>query len=166
MKPLLPKAGLLAAAALAICAAAYADTLKDGAISVNAGRWNWKQETQVLGIPIKEDNIECLIPEKATITLSKLARDLEEGCTVDNVVPSGTGYTFKLICKGKTKGTADASLAHTDSTMTIRAKGSAKVMGIPAGFSMQADATYLGECTAAETAHQRAKYEAELANGG
>jgi hypothetical protein len=158
MKPV-----LLVAAVLAVCAAAYADTPKDGAISVNPGRWNWKQETEVLGIPIREDNIECLIPEKATITLSKLARDLEEGCTVDNVVPIGAGYDFKLICKGKTKGSAKASLTHTNTTMSIRAKGSAKVLGIPAGFSMQADATYMGACTADELAHQREKYEAELA---
>lgn len=133
-------------AAIAACAAS-ADTLKDGAIEVKPGRYNWKQETSIVGIPINEENLECLIPQKSRITLSKLAYDLDEGCTVDNVVPTSTGYSFKLICTGKTKGKADATLVHTDTSMTIRAKGSAKFLGLPAGFSMKADATRIGDCS-------------------
>lgn len=133
-------------AAVAACAAS-ADTLKDGAIEVMPGKYNWKQETSIVGIPINEENLECLIPQKARITLSKLAYDLDEGCTVDNVVPTSTGYNFKLICNGKTKGKANATLVHTDTSMTIRAKGSAQVLGLPAGFSMKADATRVGECS-------------------
>src|SRR5690606_18727342 len=96
----------IAATALLVVCAAGADTLKDGAIQVKPGKWKWKQDTSVMAIPLKEENLECLIPEKARITLSKLARDLQEGCTVDNVVPINAGYSFKLICKGKTTGNA------------------------------------------------------------
>lgn len=158
MRPL-----LFCAAALALCAAAGADSRKDGAISVQPGMWNWKQETNVVGMPIKEENLECLIPEKATITLSKLAYDLDEGCTVDNVSPTPDGYAFKLICKGDIPGKADATLSHSQNSMTIRAKGSARVLGIPAGFSMKADATYMGECPADEVARQKEKWLKEQA---
>lgn len=146
-----------AVAAMAACAAS-ADTLKDGAIQVKPGKWNWKQETSVLGIPIKEENLECLIPQKARITLSKLAYDLDEGCTVDNVSPTSDGYKFKLICEGKTTGKADATLSHTDLSMTIRAKGSANLGPLPAGFSMKADATYIGECSADEIAKETQRW--------
>jgi hypothetical protein len=144
-------------AAIAACAAS-ADTLKDGAIQVKPGKWNWKQETSVLGIPIKEENLECLIPQKARITLSKLAYDLDEGCTVDNVSPTTDGYRFKLICDGKTTGKADATLSHTDQSMTIRAKGSANLGPIPAGFSMKADATYVGDCSPEEVAKETQRW--------
>ena len=153
--------------AMAACAAS-ADQAKDGSVQVTPGRYSWKQETNIVGIGLKEDNIECLIPEKATITLSKLATDLEKGCSVDNVVPTADGYTFKLICTGKTKGKADATLAHTAKSMTIRAKGSAKFLGMDAGFSMKADANYLGECSAEEAAKslESWKRENQQANGG
>jgi hypothetical protein len=153
--------------AMAACAAS-ADQAKDGSIQVTPGRYSWKQETSIVGIPLKEDNIECLIPEKATITLSKLASDLEKGCVVDNVNPTADGYSFKLICNGKTKGKADATLSHTAKSMAIRAKGSAQFLGMPAGFSMKADANYLGECTAEETAKETERWKAEhqQANGG
>jgi hypothetical protein len=144
-------------AAIAACAAS-ADTLKDGAIQVKPGKWNWKQETSVLGIPIKEENLECLIPQKARITLSKLAYDLDEGCTVDDVSPTSDGYKFKLICEGKTTGKADATLSHTDLSMTIRAKGSANLGPLPAGFSMKADATYVGECSPDEIAKETKRW--------
>jgi hypothetical protein len=147
-------------AALVACTAA-ADTMKDASIQVKPGRYSWKQETSIVGIPINEDNTECLIPQKATITLSKLAYDLDEGCTVDNVMPATGGYNFKLICKGKTKGKADATLVHTNTSMTIRAKGSAEFLGMPAGFSMKADAKYLGECTAEEFAKETKRWEEE-----
>lgn len=145
-------------AAIAACAAS-ADTLKDGAIEVKPGKYNWKQETSVVGIPINEENLECLIPQKARITLSKLAYDLDEGCTVDNVVPTSTGYNFKLICTGKTKGKADATLVHTDTSMTIRAKGSAQFLGLPAGFSMKADATRVGECSPEEIEKETKRWQ-------
>lgn len=154
MKKFLVMAGV---AAFAICAAA-ADTVKDGSVSVKPGRWLWKQETNILAIPLKEENLECLIPEEARITLSKLARDLEEGCTVDNVRAIKGGYLFKLICAGKTTGTADATLIHTDKSMTIHAKGTANVGPIPAGFSMKASATYLGDCSPEEAAKAKANW--------
>jgi hypothetical protein len=168
MRPLLFSA--VAAAFVAACSFApsndaQADSRKDGSIQVTPGMWNWKQETNVLGIPIKEDNLECLIPEKAVITLSKLAYDLDEGCTVDNVAEAPAGFTFKLICKGKTKGKADATLTHTDKLMQIRAKGSAEMLGIPAGFSMKADATYVGDCPPEEFARQKEKWAKEEAEG-
>jgi Protein of unknown function (DUF3617) len=144
-------------AAIAACAAS-ADTLKDGSVQVKPGRYNWKQETSVVGVPINEENLECLIPQKSRVTLSKLANDLDEGCTVDNVVPTSTGYTFKLICSGKTKGKADATLTHTETSMSIRAKGSAQFLGLPAGFSMKADATYVGECSAEEIAKETKRW--------
>jgi hypothetical protein len=148
---------IAAVAVMAACAAG-ADTTKDGSIQVMPGKWNWKQETSILGVPLNEENLECLIPEKATITLSKLAYDLDEGCTVDNVSPTADGFAFKLICQGKTKGKADATLAHTNQSMTIRAKGSAQFLGIPAGFSMKADATYVGACTPDEIAKETQRY--------
>ena len=144
-------------AALAVCGAA-ADTLKDGIVQVTPGKYQWKQETSVMAIPIKEENLECLIPEEAKITLSKLARDLEEGCTVDNVRAIKGGFLFKLICKGKTTGTADATLIHTDKSMTIHAKGTANLGPIPAGFSMKAQATYVGDCTQEEAAKAKERW--------
>jgi hypothetical protein len=149
---------VFAAAAAMIACTAAADTLKDASIQVKPGRYSWKQETSIVGIPINEDNIECLIPQKATIALSKLAYDLDEGCTVDNVAPAAGGYSFKLICTGKTKGKADATLVHTNTSMTIRAKGSAQFMGLPAGFSMKADASYLGDCTPDEFAKETQRW--------
>jgi len=154
MKKLLVMAGI---ATFAICAAG-ADTVKDGSVAVKPGRWLWKQETNILAIPIKEENIECLIPEEARITLSKLARDLEEGCTVDNVRQINSGYLFKLKCSGKTKGEADATITHTATMMKINAKGSATIGFIPAGFSMKADATYQGDCSATEIAKAKERY--------
>ena len=77
MKKFLVMAGV---AAFAICAAA-ADTVKDGSVSVKPGRWLWKQETNILAIPLKEENLECLIPEEARITLSKLARSRAAICS-------------------------------------------------------------------------------------
>ena len=68
-----------------------------------------------------------------------------------------------MICTGKTKGKADASLVHTQTSMTIRAKGSAEVLGLPAGFSMKADAKYLGECTAEEFAKETKRWNEENA---
>jgi hypothetical protein len=144
-------------AVLAVCAAT-ADTLKDGMVQVKPGKYQWNQETNIMAIPIKEDNQECLIPEESKITLSKLARDLEEGCTVDNVRAIKGGYLFKLICAGKTTGTADATLIHTDKSMTIHAKGTANVGPIPAGFSMKANATYIGECSPEEAAKAKANW--------
>jgi hypothetical protein len=91
---------LAATALLAVCAAS-ADTVKDGAIQVQPGKWKWKQETNIMAIPLNEENLECLIPEKARITLSKLARDLEEGCKVDNVKPISGGFSFKLTAKAR-----------------------------------------------------------------
>lgn len=159
MKPIL----IASAAVLLIVATAGADSPKDGSVSVTPGMWNWKQETSVIGIPINESNLECLIPEKATITLSELAYDLDEGCTVDNVRPTGTGYDFDLICTGKYPGKAAASLNATPGKMQIRAKGSAKVWGIKAGFSMKADATYKGACAPDELRRQQQKYAEEQA---
>lgn len=144
-------------AVLAVCAAT-ADTLKDGMVQVKPGKYQWNQETNIMAIPIKEDNQECLIPEESKITLSKLARDLEEGCTVDNVRAIKGGYLFKLICAGKTTGTADATLIHTDKSMTIHAKGTANVGPIPAGFSMKASATYIGDCSPEEAAKAKANW--------
>ncbi|MEQ1609553.1 MAG: DUF3617 family protein [Hyphomonadaceae bacterium] len=151
---------IAATALLAVCAAS-ADTAKDGAIQVKPGKWKWKQETSIMAIPLNEENLECLIPQKARITLSKLARDLEEGCTVDEVVPIAAGYSFKLICKGKTTGNAEATLTHTQTTMTIRARGTANLGPIPAGFSMNADATYQGDCSPAEVAKETERWNKE-----
>lgn len=156
-------AALAASASAPLAPLAAADSIKDGQISVTPGMWNWKQTTNVIGVPIEEENLECLIPEEATITLSKLAYDLDEGCTVDNVMPAAAGYSFKLICTGDIPGKADATLTHSDRSMAIRAKGSAKVMGIPAGFSMKADATYVGECSAEDAAKQKQKWLEEQA---
>ncbi len=166
MRPVLLASLAAAALGVAAFAGAAADSLKDGQVTVTPGMWSWKQETHVLGFPIKEDNLECLIPEKATITLSKLAYDLDEGCRVDNVMEAPEGYTFKLICTGDIPGKADASLVHSDRMMSIRAKGNAKVLGLPAGFSMQADATYVGDCPPEELARQKAKYAEELKKEG
>ena len=159
MKKLLLAAGV---AVLAVCTAG-ADTLKDGSVSVKPGRWLWKQETSIVGFGSKEENLECLIPEEAAITLSKLARDLQEGCGVENVRTIQGGYLFKLKCKGKISGEADATITHTPTTMNIHAKGSATIAFIPAGFSMKADATYQGECAPDELQRQQQKYAEEQA---
>ncbi len=154
MKKLVATAGV---ALVAICGAT-ADTLKDGSVSVKPGRWLWKQETSIVGFGSKEQNLECLIPEEATITLSKLADDLQKGCKVDNVRQISGGYLFKLKCKGKYSGEADATLVHTHTTMKINAKGSVTIAFIPAGFSMKSDAVYQGECSADEIAKAQERY--------
>jgi hypothetical protein len=42
--------------------------------------------------------------------------------------------------------------------MKINAKGSATVGFIPAGFSMKADATYQGDCSATEVVKAKERY--------
>jgi hypothetical protein len=139
---------LLFAAAIAVVAsAAWADTMKDASFKVTPGQYHWVQNSSVAGIPISEDNTECLTPEKANMTLSGLARKLQKTCTVDNVAQTADGYTFKLICAGKYPGTADAKLVKSDKAMGITAEGSAKLLGIPAAFTVKADATFVGACT-------------------
>lgn len=147
-------------AMLAICAAS-ADTLKDGAVAVKPGKWLWKQETSVIGFGSKEENLECLIPEEATMTLSKLATDLQKGCAVDNVRQISGGFLFKLKCSGKYSGEADATLIHTDTSMKINAKGSVSLAFIPAGFSMKSDATYQGDCSQEEVDKARTRWMKE-----
>ena len=152
---------LLGAAAVFAACTAGADTLKDGTVSVKSGLYNWKQKTEVVGFGSKEENTECLIPQKATMTLSRLVDDLQKGCGVENVTPTPTGYNFRMVCAGKSKipGTAEATLTHTDKSMTIQAKGSATVAGfIPAGFSLRADASYVGECTQEQVVKATARY--------
>ena len=156
MKPVLFAAAVAGLAAAGI-AAAWADTVKDATFKVTSGQYHWKQETNVAGIPLNEDNTECLSPKKSNMTLSGLARDLDKSCTVDNVAPTADGYSFKLICTGKIPGTANAQLKYTEKAMTITARGNAKVLGIPAGFSVKADATYLGACTPEELQKAEAK---------
>lgn len=146
MRPVL-KPALFAAAVAGIAAAAWADTVKDATFKVTPGQYHWVQNTSVAGIPINEDNTECLTGAKANMSLSGLARDLDKACTVDNVAPTADGYTFKLICNGKYPGAADARLVRSDTAMTITGEGSVKLLGIPAGFSVKAAATYVGACT-------------------
>ncbi|MBI1359930.1 MAG: DUF3617 family protein [Alphaproteobacteria bacterium] len=165
MKPVL-FAAACAATAAALAAAAWADSMKDASFEVTPGQYHWQQNTSVAGIPISEDNTECLTEKKASMTLSGLARDLDKSCTVDEVAQTADGYTFKLICTGKIPGTARAQLVHSDRSMTITAKGNAKVLGIPAGFSVKADATYVGACTPDQLAHAAEKEAKEAAKGG
>jgi hypothetical protein len=149
-------------AVFAACTAA-ADTLKDGSVQVKPGSYKWVQETSVIGfINKKEENLECLIPQKAQVTLSKLARDLDETCTVDRVSPAAGGYKFRLSCKGDIPIKADATLTHTETSMKIKADGSATVLGIiPASVSAKAEATYVGECTPDEFAKETARFNEE-----
>ncbi|MDP3737597.1 MAG: hypothetical protein Q8R02_09420 [Hyphomonadaceae bacterium] len=150
-------------ALMAACAAASAQQAKDGEVEVLPGKWTWKQSTTVIGfINSKDENLECLIPQKAKVKLSELARDLDEDCTVDKVAPIPDGYSFKLICKGDLPIRADATLAASDRSMVIRAKGSATVMGfIPASVSANADASLAGECTSEEIAKETERWRLE-----
>jgi hypothetical protein len=157
----LSTAGLVAA--LALASLASADTQSDGTVNVQPGMWRWNHETHVVGIPIREENLECLIPEKAEITLSRLAYDLNEGCGVENVSATDDGYAFTLVCKGQYNGKAQATLAHTDTTLDIKADGSVRFVGIPAPFSWKGKATHAGECPAEELERQREKWQAEQA---
>ncbi|MEZ5937804.1 MAG: DUF3617 family protein [Hyphomonadaceae bacterium] len=143
---------------------AIADTPRDGLVEVKPGMWEWKQETSILGVfNSKERNLECLIPEKAAMTLSRLAYDLDEGCRVENVSPTRAGYTFKLVCKGDVSGKANAELINSNTAMSIRAKGSARWGIIVAGLSMKADATYQGECSPEDYAKAKEKWDEEHA---
>ena len=156
MKPVL-SAAAIAAAVAAIATVAYADTIKDASFKVLPGLYHWVQNTSVAGIPINKDSNQCVIGEKASMTLSGLARDLDKACTVDNVAQTADGYTFKLICNGKYPGTAEAKLVKTDTTMAITAEGSAKMLGIPATFTVKADAAFVGACSPEQTAKAAAK---------
>ena len=152
---------LLAAVGLFGCAAAAADQPGDGAIELKSGLYNWKQKTEIVGFGSNEENTECLIPQKASTTLSRLVDDLQKGCGVQNVVQTPKGYNFRMVCgaKSKVKGKAEAVLEHTDTSMTISAKGSATVIGfIPAGFSVRANASYVGECTQEQIEHATQSY--------
>lgn len=147
---------LAASICLAVCAASAADETRDGVVVLKSGLYTWKQKTEVVGFGSHETNTECLIPQKATTTLSRLVDDLQKGCGVDKVVQTAKGYNFRMVCGGKSKipGEANAVLEHTDTAMTISAKGSATVVGfIPAGFSVRADANYVGECTQEQIDH-------------
>jgi hypothetical protein len=152
---------LFAAAVAAIATAAYADTLKDASFKVTPGQYHWVQNSSVAGIPLNEDNTECLTPEQSNMTLSNLARKLQKTCTVDNVVQTADGYSFKLVCAGKYPGSAEAKLVKSDKAMAITADGSAKMFGIPAAFTVKADATYVGACTPEQL--QKAADKAEKA---
>jgi hypothetical protein len=149
---------LLFAAAIAVVAsAAWADTMKDASFKVTPGQYHWVQNTSVAGIPINEDNTECLTPEQSNMTLSGLAKKLQKTCTVDNVVETADGYTFKLACAGKYPGTADAKLVKSDKALGITANGSAKLLGLEAPFNVKADATYVGACTSEQLQHAAEK---------
>lgn len=152
---------LTAVIGLLACAAAGADQPKDGPVVLKSGLYTWKQKTEIVGFGSNEANTECLIPQKASTTLSRLVDDLQKGCGVENVVQTAKGYNFRMVCGGKSKvpGKAEAVLEHTDTSMTISAKGSATVVGfIPAGFSVRADANYVGECTQAQIDHATLSY--------
>ncbi len=154
----------IAAATAVMASLAYADTLKDATVSVTPGMWNWEQETKIMGLfSSDEQNLECLIPEKAEMALSRLAYDLDEGCRVEDVMPTNGGYNFKLICKGKVSGKADANISAASKSLKIRAKGSARWGIISAGLSMSADATYVGECPADEYERQKTKWAEQQA---
>ncbi len=153
---------LIGAAMLGAIAVAHADTATEAVVSVKPGMWNWEQSTKIMGLfSSDEQNLECLIPPKAEMTLSRLAADLDEGCRVEDVAPVRGGYDFRLICKGDVSGKADANISAAPESLKIRAKGSARWGIIFAGLSMQADATYMGECPADEFAEQVAKWNEE-----
>lgn len=153
---------IVAAAAVAGASLAFADTLKDGSVQAKPGMWEWKQETSIYGLfNKKETNLECLIPEKAQITLSKLARDLDKGCGVENVSALDTGYSFVLRCKGKVTGKADASLTSSADRISLQASGSARWGVIWAPLSMKANASFKGDCPADELQRQREKFQRE-----
>jgi hypothetical protein len=156
---------LIAAVALTAVCTASAQQARDGEVEVAPGKWNWKHATTVIGfINSKDENLECLIPQKAKVKLSELAYDLDEDCTVDKVAPISGGYRFKLICKGDLPIKADATLIASDKSMIIRAKGSATVLGfVPASVSANADAAYVGDCTAEEIAKEEERYVEEQA---
>jgi hypothetical protein len=157
---------ILAAVLAAGCAGvALADT-KNPSVSVSSGVYEWNHETVVSGVPIKERNRECLIPEKTSITLAKLAADLDKSCTVDKVAATQGGYTFKLNCAGRFPGTADATLKSAPNSLSITAKGMARVGGVPSDLTMSATATRVGDCTAEQLAEGRAKLAAEKAKAG
>ncbi len=157
-------AGLLA---LALGGAATAETLKDGIVQARPGLWNWEQRTSILGVFNKEEtNLECLIPEKASIRLSRLASDLDESCHVEDVVSVGTGYTFTLVCRGDISGKAKASLTSQGDSMAMRASGRARWGIVVAGLSMRADATYMGDCTPEQITREREKFLRKQAEEG
>lgn len=165
----MPRTGVIMLAGVvlpALLAAASAEPARDGSIRAKPGMWKWEQETSILGVfNSSETNTECLIPEKAEITLSRLARDLDEECGVDTVAPTTDGYTFRLVCKGDVSGKANARITTSENSMQIRARGSARWGLIFAGLSMKADATYMGACPAEEVVRQREKWLKEQGRG-
>jgi hypothetical protein len=159
-------AALVAVASTAFAFMASAEPAQETWVEAKPGLWNWKQETSILGVfNSKEENLECLIPEEARIKLSKLARDLDEGCTAANVSQLENGYAFKLICKGDISGKADMTLTTSGDGIRIRGKGSARWGIVFAGLSMKADATRVGECSADQAAKSRERWMREQAAG-
>ena len=154
-----------AAAATALFAShAWADTAGDPAVTVKPGMWKWESHVRIMGVFSKsEENLECLIPEKASMKLSALARDLDKSCGVDNVSPTDTGYDFRLVCKGDISGKAKANISHVNGKMALSANGSARWGIIWGTLNYKANATYQGDCDPEEEARQREKWLEEQA---
>jgi hypothetical protein len=157
-------AAVAGAAAAAFASLAWAEPSPDAWVEAKPGLWNWKQETSILGVfNSKEDNLECLIPEEANIKLSKLARDLDEGCSAADVSSLPNGYAFKLVCTGDISGKANMTLTTAEDSISIRGKGSARWGIVIAGLSMKADATRVGECSADQITKARERWQREQA---
>jgi hypothetical protein len=128
-----------------------------GAVSLRPGRWRWTHTTTLVGLPIREENTDCLIDTEAATTLARLARKLEPSCSVSNITPGQGTYSFRMSCSNASSGQTQASITFTETTMSLNARGSLSLAGVNTGFTARADASWVGQCTAAEIATERAR---------
>ena len=116
-------------------------------IDLEPGYWNWSHHTTLAGIPFSEENTECLPPEQSQITLDRMAADLGQDCSVSNVTPLGSGYSFTLSCDGFYAGEASGTLRKlSDYQLQLQATGQVMLAGLAADFSFEANASHVGQC--------------------
>lgn len=146
LKLLLPVS--LAASTL-LSSAASSEEVADSIFTVEPGMWTWSHETMLFGIPISEENTECLTPEVASMSLEDFAQDLDEGCSVGDLVKDGNTTRFTLTCTGRYSGTAEGSFRKiSDQQIEISADGLVRLSDdIEAPFSFDARAKRKGSCS-------------------
>lgn len=146
MKHLIAAALLLALAAPSTASADPSPA--EARVSVKTGLWEFNQVFNVAGIKKTKVKKRCLNEEKATMTLAEMAHDLNKGCRAERVVAITDGYSFRLVCTGEYTGEANGTLVARQETLGLAGKGSASVIGIPAGFAFDLNARRVGACEA------------------
>ena len=135
---------------LAPCAIApVANVENAGEVQVLPGYWNWSHKTRLAAIEFTEENTECLPEDKAQVSLQDLAEDLDQNCSLSDVIANESGYDFTLTCNGFYAGEATGSMTKlSDTDVMMQAAGRVVLAGVSADFDFEAQATRVGTCPA------------------